>query len=181
MIFVVKSKKLSKQKNRTNKTTIITSRRWQVLLSVSVKKLFITEPDLVLLSKKILKKVELLCHRSYLPPKGVTTLSLVICSDKEIRKLNKFYRYKDKATDVLSFSQIEGEARGSGGQILGDIVISSETLKRQAIEYGVTNYEELCRLLVHGILHLCGYDHEKVSKNEKLKMEKLEDTILSLL
>jgi probable rRNA maturation factor len=171
MVLPVKVKKQSK----------LPTRRWQVLLSVSVKKLFITEPELVSLSKKILKKAELLCHRSYLPPKSVTTLSLVICSDKEIRKLNKFYRYKDKATDVLSFSQIEGEARGSGGQILGDIVISSETLKRQAIEYGVTNYEELCRLLVHGVLHLCGYDHEKVSKKERLKMEALEDTIRASL
>src|SRR5687767_4975473 len=84
-------------------------------------------------------------------------LSIVLVGDDEIRALNRDWRGKDKATDVLSFSQVEGE--GPAGDVLGDVVISLENSARQAAERGVTLVVEVERLLVHGVLHLLGHDH----------------------
>jgi probable rRNA maturation factor len=164
-----------------NKSVLTRSRSWEIFAAIRGVKFFLSEKKLILLTKKILRLAEAHAQTSYLPPRNVSILSLVICSDREIHKLNKAYRNKDKPTDVLSFSQIEGEAKDAGGVILGDIVISSQTLTQQAVEYKVTKLQELQRLLVHGTLHLFGYDHENVSKKERYKMEKLEDKILGLL
>lgn len=87
-------------------------------------------------------------------------LSILITSDEEIRSLNRDYRLVDSPTDVLSFSQIEGEGPVVEPQLLGDVVISWETARRQAIEQDNTVLSELKRLLIHGVLHLLGYDHE---------------------
>jgi probable rRNA maturation factor len=97
-------------------------------------------------------------------------LSLTLTSDESIRVLNRDYRKKDRATDVLSFSQIE--ERGSRppdprkitnikSMPLGDVVISLDTALAQAREYGVEPEERLRTLLIHGFLHLLGYDHER--------------------
>lgn len=100
-------------------------------------------------------------------------LSIVITGDAEIRELNRRWRGKDKPTDVLSFSQIEGGANGQKRRpahvtdirqlgptpMLGDIVISADTATRQATNYGSSLAEEIDRLLVHGVLHLLGHDH----------------------
>ena len=94
-----------------------------------------------------------------------------------MRVLNREHRGKDKPTDVLSFSQSEGP-RVPYNPFIGDLVISIDTLKRQAIEYRVSNLAELQRLLIHGVLHLFGYDHEKVSKVEAQRMRRLEEKIL---
>jgi probable rRNA maturation factor len=105
-------------------------------------------------------------------------LSLTLTSDESIRALNRDYRKKDRATDVLSFSQIE--ERGSAppdprsiantpGMPLGDVVISIHTALVQSREYGVTPTERLRTLLIHGFLHLLGYDHER-SPAEARKM-----------
>lgn len=88
-------------------------------------------------------------------------LSILITGDEEIRSLNSAYRGLDRSTDVLSFSQLEGEEIPGEGDLLGDIVISLDTAVRQADEYGHSVEEEMNRLLVHGVLHLLGYDHEK--------------------
>ena len=101
-------------------------------------------------------------------------LSLLITDDKEIHRLNAEWRGKDKPTDVLSFPSDNGE-------ILGDVVISLPTLKRQAREYRVTPAAELLRLLIHGTLHLLGYDHEKVSKSEAERMRKKERELIEQL
>ena len=106
-------------------------------------------------------------------------LSILITDDKEIRRLNKKYRRKDKATDVLSFAPAEAKGFVCHENILGDVVISAETAKRQAKEYGVSFAEEFARLLIHGILHLLGYDHENVSKRKALEMQELEDKLLA--
>lgn len=87
-------------------------------------------------------------------------LSVLVTDDAEIRSLNHHYRGQDRATDVLSFSQLEGEGPREVLQLLGDVVISWETAQRQAVEYGHTLEAEMERLLVHGVLHLLGYDHE---------------------
>lgn len=110
-------------------------------------------------------------------------LSLVLTSDEAIRVLNRRWRAKDKATDVLSFPlfDLEGlkqvgraaaKAAKAGTRILpwefGDIVISVDTAKRQAGERGHSLREELDLLLVHGILHLLGFDHELGEKEERV-------------
>lgn len=106
-----------------------------------------------------------------------TELSVLFVNDRKMRELNALYRGVDRTTDVLSFPMADGPAFGDSGP-LGDIVISVPTAARQALEYGVTFREELLRLLVHGLLHLAGYDHE-ISAYQKRKMEKKEREILN--
>jgi probable rRNA maturation factor len=101
-------------------------------------------------------------------------LSVLITDDKEIRALNRDYRNKDKATDVLSFPL---EERGDS-EVLGDLVISLPTAKRQAKEYSVTFKEEFRRLFIHGLLHLLGHDHENVSRQKAEKMRRMEKKLL---
>ena len=104
-------------------------------------------------------------------PETVQELSVVFTDDKEIALLNGQYRNKYKATDVLSFSQVEGEGDAYS---LGDIVISVERALIQARKYKVTAERELQRLLIHGILHLYGFDHEGVSNAERQRMKRRE-------
>ena len=101
-------------------------------------------------------------------------LSIVLVSDAQIKRLNKLYRNKDKPTDVLSFPIGE---KVEDWLILGDIVISVDTAKRQAQELGHSLEEELKRLLVHGLVHLLGYDHELGGEEEK-KFFELEEFVL---
>jgi len=100
--------------------------------------------------------------------------SIVLVSDAQIKRLNKLYRNKDKPTDVLSFPIGE---KVNGWLILGDIVISVDTAKKQAQELGYSLEEELKRLLVHGLVHLLGYDHELGGEEEK-KFFELEEFVL---
>ncbi len=97
-------------------------------------------------------------------------LSVLVAGDEVMRELNRSYRGIDAATDVLSFSQAEGEPVPSAVEAAGDIVIALPTAERQAAEAGVTLEEELRRLLVHGILHLKGLDHPEGS-HEMLEMQ----------
>jgi probable rRNA maturation factor len=98
-------------------------------------------------------------------------LSIVLCDDAFIRHLNLEYRKIDRATDVLSFSMLEGEVLASGPQLLGDVIISVETAGRQANEAGQSLLEEVTFLLIHGILHLLGYDHGKPEDEGKMREE----------
>ena len=89
-------------------------------------------------------------------------LSVLLSDDKNIRALNKQYRGQDRATDVLSFSQNDEEEESKPSyHLMGDVVISAVTAKRQAAEHGLTLEEEIVLLLIHGILHLLGFDHER--------------------
>jgi len=81
-------------------------------------------------------------------------LSIVLVSDGEMQRLNRRWRRKDRPTDVLSFPL-------DAGGLLGDVVISVDTARRQAAEQGTTLGREADRLLIHGLLHLLGYDHER--------------------
>jgi probable rRNA maturation factor len=101
-------------------------------------------------------------------------LSIALVSDAQIKRLNKLYRNKDKPTDVLSFPIGE---KVEDWLILGDIVISVDTAKRQAQELGYSLEEELKRLLVHGLVHLLGYEHELGGEEEKRFFE-LEEFVL---
>jgi probable rRNA maturation factor len=101
-------------------------------------------------------------------------LSILITDDEEIRSLNHIYRAMDRPTDVLSFSQLEGEGPASVPQLLGDVVISWETAQRQASELGHPILVEMERLLVHGLLHLLGFDHEKNDEAARIMREEEE-------
>jgi rRNA maturation RNase YbeY len=96
-----------------------------------------------------------------------------------MRDLNSRYRGIDRSTDVLSFPLSEGSLTACDG-LLGDIVICVPRTVSQSAEYGVAFYDELLRLLVHGLLHLLGYDHEK-GAYQKRKMEIKERELLNAL
>ncbi|HOX97475.1 MAG TPA: rRNA maturation RNase YbeY [bacterium] len=104
---------------------------------------------------------------------------LSIVSDQEIQKLNRDYRGKDQVTDVLSFAYDESEIDFPAGQVakpLGDIIISIDQVKRQALDFKQSPEKEFYLLLIHGILHLLGYDH--LTSAEASEMESLEDQLL---
>jgi len=89
---------------------------------------------------------------------GRAEVGVLVCDDATIRSLNRHFRGKDATTDVLSFSGQAGEPGGL--PYLGDVAISLETARRQAAERGVGLERELEVLLLHAVIHLCGYDHE---------------------
>jgi len=101
-----------------------------------------------------------------------------------MKELNLRYRGLDKTTDVLSFSQMgnvtQCSAISNQHSILGDIVINLHQAKRQAVEHDLTMNEELERLLIHGLLHLTGYNHDK-SKYLRNKMEGKEKELFDVL
>ncbi|MFZ5980423.1 MAG: rRNA maturation RNase YbeY [Candidatus Zixiibacteriota bacterium] len=94
------------------------------------------------------------------------TVNLIITDDVCIRKLNRQFRKKDRATDVLSFNIDQPVDRDS---IFGEIYISDPTVRRQARQYGVTDRDEYLRLVGHGLLHLFGYDHMKKYEAEEMR------------
>lgn len=100
-------------------------------------------------------------------------LLIVFLNEKEARKLNKSYRGKDYATDVLSFDAVEP---GS----LGELVICPKVISRQAKEHGLLVREELGYMVLHGFLHLLGYDHETNEKDAK-KMFDIQDELFERL
>jgi len=93
------------------------------------------------------------------------TVSLV--DDAEIHRLNRDYRGKDRPTDVLAFAMREGRRVPDDNAMLGDVVISLDTAVRQACRRGATAAQEVQTLLIHGILHLLGYDHERSAVEAK--------------
>lgn len=129
-------------------------------------------------------------------------LSIDLVGDGRMRRLNRQYRKKDRTTDVLAFAMRDvhvGERQGVRGkrprvnqkmllsqaahlvpEMLGDVVISVPTARRQAKEGGRSLSEELAWLLVHGVLHLCGYDHER-SEAEARRMKRREQLLLRTL
>ena len=98
-------------------------------------------------------------------------LSVVLVNDKRIAQLNQQYRKRVGATDVLAFAMQEGEFGGINPQILGDVVISVETAQRQAHEQGHSLTNELQILLIHGVLHLLGYDHEQQAEAQQMQQK----------
>ena len=116
------------------------------------------------------KKIKRIAEKVLKGEKGRgKTVSIVFTGKIRIKELNRRYRKKDKATDVLSFLYDQG----------GEIVICPEKVKENAKKYGLSFKEELVRCLIHGILHLSGYDHEKSAKEEK-KMRDLQSHYLKI-
>lgn len=106
-------------------------------------------------------------------------VSVLFCKDDFIQKLNKEYRSMDNPTDVLSFESGEKytDEEGTEWFTAGDIVISLDSLKKNCSDFEVSEDEELKRLLIHGILHLAGYDHSDNSPEQE--MLKLQERILA--
>lgn len=103
-----------------------------------------------------------------------TTVTVVLADDALVQSLNSSYRGKDKTTNVLSFSllqELEGE------RLLGDVVLARQTVAREAKEQGKSFAAHATHLVVHGVLHLMGYDHERPKAAKE--MEALERTILA--
>lgn len=98
-----------------------------------------------------------------------------------MRILNRDYLFKDRPTNVISFSMQEGEFGSMSPDLLGDVVISADTAAMEAAEGGITFHERLVFLLLHGILHLTGYDHERSGEDEARRMEAKEAEIFAKL
>lgn len=93
------------------------------------------------------------------PAKGAG-MTVAFVSDRAMRELNRRWRGKSGTTDVLSFPSGQEEFEKGEGVSLGDVVISAEQAERQAAEHGLDFEGEVAQLILHGLLHLCGYDHE---------------------
>ena len=110
-------------------------------------------------------------------------VSVTFVDNKYIQKITKKYRQIDRPTDVISFAFLDSENNydtilySQGVVILGDIYISIEKAKEQAIEYQHSLHRELCFLFVHGLLHLLGYDH--MNEEDEKEMFALQDQILT--
>ena len=137
----------------------------KILISKDVYDRQITKKFIKETASKILKELQL---------DGVE-LSITLTDNQTIRELNRNWRKKDRPTDVLSFP-IDEKPPGYRYRVLGDVVISLPYAKKQAEEIGIPYKDEVVRLLIHGILHLLGYDHE-VCPAEAKKMFSLQDRI----
>ena len=147
------------------------------------------EQELVQINDKINKLIEdtiELCMKSEKLDKDYE-VSVIIVDDHEIRSINKEHRNIDRTTDVLSFPMVEfhnGELISDEGDydmdldelILGDIIISAETAKRQSAEYGHSFEREIAFLTAHSCFHLLGYDHME-EEEEKVMMSKQESIL----
>ena len=121
--------------------------------------------------------VKLRIHASLMQTRAHSTMHILqiesqdvtvkICGDTEMREFNKNYRGIDQTTDVLSFS-LEFKEPQSNAEYLGDIVISYPAAKKQAQEHHQSLEDELTFLLIHGLLHLMGHDHDKLEDERKM-------------
>ena len=107
-------------------------------------------------------------------------LSVLIVNDSQIEVLNKQYFNRYGPTNVIAFPMQEGKFANISPQLLGDVVISVETAHKEGINAGISMEERLIQLLIHGILHLFGYDHEN-SEKEARRMEAKSRELLKLI
>ena len=140
-----------------------------------------------------LQRVEELCHvaarlavleggaHQLAPSETDIELTIVLTDDVVVQTLNRVYRGEDKPTNVLSFALLEKQdfLIPGEGLALGDIVIALQTTLREASEQSIPLTDYFCHLVVHGALHLLGYDHQENGAAEA--MERLEDRVLALL
>ena len=107
-------------------------------------------------------------------------LTVVLVDDLEITRLNRQYLRHNRPTNVISFPMMDGTPESLRSRVLGDVVISAETAQRDAGEAGEKTGDEILFLMIHGILHLTGYDHEG-SAAERRKMETKENEFFKRL
>jgi probable rRNA maturation factor len=108
-------------------------------------------------------------------------ISISFVDDNTIKQLNNHYLQRDHSTNVLSFSLQEGEYGNINPHILGDIVISTETAQRDAIRGDLSLSEEIDFLIIHGLLHLLGFNHENTTKAQTTKMQMKERELFGIL
>ena len=112
-------------------------------------------------------KFENMARKLLREEKHEKNVNIVLCSDEFVRCMNRDYRGLDKVTDVLSYEWHEED-------FLGEIYIARDQVKRQAPEYGNTFYAEMKRVIVHGLLHLSGYDHIKAADRKVMRARECE-------
>ncbi|MDD4409501.1 MAG: rRNA maturation RNase YbeY [Candidatus Pacebacteria bacterium] len=134
-------------------------------------------PNFKRIDKKLLIEVAGFVLKKEKVRKGVE-ISIVIISPEEIQKLNKNYRKKNKATDVLSFGSIDN-FYSKEDFMLPEIIICPEEVKKNSEEYGISFKKELVKVVIHGILHLLDFDHEKGEEEEKAMFDR-QDKYLSI-
>jgi probable rRNA maturation factor len=98
-------------------------------------------------------------------------VSFLLTDDDRVHQLNKVYRKKDRPTDVLAFAMREGDFAGLAGDVLGDVIISVPTARKQADERGAHVLDEVTMLAAHGLLHLLGWDHDTPAKDRRMRAE----------
>lgn len=108
-------------------------------------------------------------------------ISLLLLDDRRIREINRRYLDRDRPTNVLSFSLADGECGGINPDVLGDIVVSVETAAAEAEAGGVSFEDTMDYLLIHGFLHLLGYDHERSGREAAEEMRRKEDELSRVL
>ena len=138
----------------------------EIEIRSEVRNLGISIPRLKGAARKILN----LLHLSQ------ASLSVLLVDDRKIRRLNRRYLAHNRPTDVIAFGQLPGPLPKRGRFLLGDIVISVPTAKRQAPRYGNPLFYEICFYLCHGILHLLGWKDK--SKKEAFKMRRKQEAVL---
>lgn len=137
--------------------------------------------------KEVIEKVLSQCFKEEKLENSKLCVTVTLTTPKTIQEINKQYRNIDRATDVLSFPMFEKDELDKKIQendfenedILGDIVVSVDKVKEQAIEYGHSFERELSYMIVHGFYHLMGYDH--IEENDKKIMREKEENILKKL
>lgn len=137
--------------------------------------------------KNVIEKVLSQCFKEEKLEDSKLCVTVTLTTPKTIQEINKQYRNIDRATDVLSFPMFEKDELDKKIQendfenedILGDIVVSVEKVKEQAIEYGHSFERELSYMIVHGFYHLMGYDH--IEEEDKKVMREKEENILKKL
>jgi probable rRNA maturation factor len=133
-----------------------------------------------------LSDVEGLCRRAAASalavartPPAPVEISLVLADDAFVQALNRSWRNEDSPTNVLAFPCDDGPAEGAAGRLLGDVVVAYQTTAREAAEGAIRLDHHLAHLVVHGVLHLLGYDH--LLDEEAGRMERLEAAALARL
>lgn len=151
-------------------------------LEIDIEEPWTSDTDWADLAERVLEAVEQLA-----PELANERLqaSLLFTSDEEVHVLNREWRGKDKPTNVLSFPMLEREdlldfAPDGTPELLGDLALACETCTREASEKGVSIEDHASHLIVHGLLHLAGHDHE-TSDADAEAMEALETKILALI
>ncbi|MES2498355.1 MAG: rRNA maturation RNase YbeY [Pseudomonadota bacterium] len=139
----------------------------------------------VLATEAVTAALRITPHATMLTASYMAEVSIRLTDDDEVHALNRQYRQKDKPTNVLSFPMvqddlIEGLDNSDDGEVLlGDIILARGVCEREALEKGVPTAEHATHLIVHGTLHLLGYDH--IADDEAEAMEDLERTALAAL
>jgi probable rRNA maturation factor len=132
----------------------------EILLQNRQRKIKVDLPKIRLAVEKILKALNLI----------QVELSVTLSNDKQIKELNRQYRKQNGPTDVLAFPMGEGSFKELNPFLLGDVIISLETAIKQAHTFHHSLQQELYQLLVHGILHLVGYDHGRTMRGKEQEL-----------